>query len=126
MLNDLAKECYQNAVTKGFHDDGEPPVAEQVALMHSELSELLEADRKGKWLGFQSEHVINHVNSIHDDLKFQTAYRIDVKGNAEEEIADLLIRAFHFAGIHKINLDAHVKAKLRFNKLREHKHGKKY
>lgn len=124
-LNQLAKECYQNALDKGFYEH-EPSVAERIALMHSELSEKLEAGRHGKWGMTDESYRIFIVNRIGNDESFKEYYTKLIKGTGEEEVADLLIRAFDFAGSRGIDLDAHVKAKMRFNSLREFKHGKKY
>lgn len=124
MLNDLAKQCYDNAVAKGFYEH-EPTTAERIALCHSELSEWLEADRLGrKCEGI----VVERLSQMHDqqDQIFQGFYRAFVKGNIEEELADIIIRVLDFCGSKNIDIDAHVKAKMRFNSLREYKHGKKY
>lgn len=51
-LNNLAKQIFDNAVSKGFYDDGKANnIGERIALIHSEVSEALEADRIGKHLG---------------------------------------------------------------------------
>ncbi len=42
----MQKEVYRNTVEKGFWESNRS-VAEAIALIHSELSEALEADRKG-------------------------------------------------------------------------------
>lgn len=47
MLNDLARQIYDNAVTHGFWEGGRN-FGEMIALMHSELSEALEEHRSGK------------------------------------------------------------------------------
>ena len=46
-LNDYAKECHENAVAKGFWGT-DRNFGEMIALMHSELSEALEAHRAGE------------------------------------------------------------------------------
>lgn len=49
MINQLAQDVYKNAKEKGFYDDGKANnIGERIALIHSELSEALEADRKNK------------------------------------------------------------------------------
>ena len=122
MLNELAAEIHQNNVDKGFwgvemtldREDG--PVqgewlkslrsaytSQRIALMHSELSEALEADRK----------------DLMDD-KLPQFKGLDV------EIVDCLIRALDFLGHRKVDIDEILQAKLEYNKSRPHKHGKAY
>jgi NTP pyrophosphatase (non-canonical NTP hydrolase) len=77
--------------------------AEKIALMHSELSEALEADRK--------------------DLESD---KIPGFSGVEEELADLMIRVFDFAGHHNLRLGEAVVTKMRMNLQRPFRHGKKY
>ena len=77
---------------------------EKVALMHSELSELLEADRNGV---------------EHDD-------KIPEFTGIEAELADLFIRGLDFAGHHKLRLAEAIVAKMHVNIERPFKHGKAY
>ena len=50
MINELAKQIYENAVSKGFYDDGKATnIGERLCLIHSEVSEALEADRKKRY-----------------------------------------------------------------------------
>lgn len=47
-FKDLAKQIHALAKAKGFYQDGaNTNIGERVALIHSEVSEILEAHRKG-------------------------------------------------------------------------------
>lgn len=86
---------------QGFWDSEN--TGEKIALMHSELSEALEADRKK----LTSDHIP------------------DFDG-IEEELADCMIRIFDFAGHHELRLAEAFSAKLEYNLTRPYRHGKGY
>lgn len=101
-LNELSKEIMDINTEKGFND--EPlHTGLAIALMHSELSEALEADRK---------------DLMDDKLPHRTG--------VEVEIADLIIRALHFSARKGFDIQGAVREKLEYNKTRPYKHGKKY
>lgn len=115
-VDELIYICHRRAKERGWWTDletGEPKernFGELIALVHSELSETLEAHRKD----LPSDH-------------------IDATGVAEE-LADALIRIFDMAGGFNIDLGDAMAKKLAFNREREdHKresrlaeNGKKY
>ena len=76
---------------------------EKIALMHSELSEALEADRKN----LDAEHIPGFTG-------------------VEEELADVIIRILDFAGHHNLRLGEALSAKITYNLTRPFKHGKAY
>lgn len=123
MINELAKEVHQNAKNHGFFDS-EKNIGEMLALIHSEVSEALECDRKDKYFKKLQLPLINYEQL--PDLTFQVQFANDVKDTFEDELADIMIRVMDLAAFKGVNLEAHIKAKMRFNSLREHKHGKKY
>ena len=99
-LQDLIDDVHYNAKTKGFWE-GERNVGEAIALMHSELSEALEAARAG--------------------------YPVDQKipfDNFTVELADCVIRIFDLAGGMELPLVDALLAKHEYNQTRPHKHGK--
>jgi len=130
MINKLAKEVLENANNKGFNTEKlDTPL--KLCLIHSEVSEALEADRKGKYsqvseivLGGLSDKNYGHL--YFDDSDFKLGFTVLVKDTFEDELADVMIRVMELAALKSIDLERHIKAKMRYNSLREHKHGKKY
>lgn len=121
MINELAKEIHENAKSKGFYDE-KKNIGEMLCLIHSEVSECLEADRKGKYTGFNPKV----INNIADNDEFEFNFKRSIKDSFEDELADIIIRVMDLAGYKNIDLEEHIKVKMRFNSLREYKHGKKY
>lgn len=120
-INETAQAAYKNAVSKGFYDSP-PSIAERIALIHSEASEALEADRKGHYCDAN----MNVVNGWIGDEDFKEYFTENVKSSFEDELADIMILVMDLAAWKGIDLEAHIAAKMRYNSLREHKHGKKY
>ena len=123
MINELAKEVHQNAKNKGFFDS-EKNIGEMLCLIHSEVSEALEADRKDIFMPIENR--IEWVNELKKDSEFKDDFTQLVKDTFEDELADIMIGVMDLAAFKGVNLEEHIKAKMRFNSLREHKHGKKY
>lgn len=121
-INELSKAAYENAVSKGFYENP-LSIAERLCLIHSEVSEALEADRKGH---FSNVANLSVLIDIEDNEKFKIAFSNDCKSSFEDELADVVIRVFDLAASMNIDLENHIIAKMRYNSLRPHKHEKKY
>lgn len=102
-FDDVSDAIHQNAVDHGWWDS-ERSVGEIIALMHSELSECLEAFRKDNP---RDEHCPDF-------------------SSAEVELADLFIRGMDFARKWRMDLPGAILAKHEYNKTREYRHGKKF
>ena len=94
MINQLVQEAHKTAVEKGWWDKPRQPL-ECIALIHCELSEAVEAYRKG-----DEKHMV-------------------------EEFADVLIRIFDLCGHNNLDLEQAVTRKMEFNKTRSYRHGGK-
>ena len=123
-LNELAQVIHQNAKDKGFFEK-EKNIGEMLCLIHSEVSEALEADRKGMYADLP-ENTLDALIDFFNKETFQSEYKELVKGTFEEEMADIVIRVMDLCAFKGIDLESHIKAKMRYNALREYKHGKKY
>ena len=118
-MNRLSREIHENNKAKGFYDEGKN-IGEILALIHSEVSEALEAHRSGNVLRKCPDV------DVESDEEFKTLFEAHVKDSFNDELADVIIRVLDLAGYLEIDIESHVKAKVRYNTLRPRKHGKKY
>ncbi len=123
-LNELAKEVYRRNIEKGFYEK-EKNIGEMIALMHSELSEALEADRKGRYANADNE-TWSVLAGSPDESSFSDLFVDTVKDTFEDEMADLFIRLMDICGYLGIDIEHHIEAKMRYNLSRVKYHGKKY
>jgi hypothetical protein len=93
----------ENALKKGFWSDN-PTVGDKIALMHQELSELLETYRSDS----------------------KPSAKIPDFSEAEEEVADLIIRAADFGYHYSLRIAEAIVAKHAYNTGRPYKHGKNF
>lgn len=110
-VDGLALKCYQNAKNKGFHE-GETigvvsleRLAIFIANLHGECSELWEAARKGKLM--------------------EPCDKDPSLCNLEEELADIIIRAFDTAKSYGVNIGEAILKKHKYNQSRPFMHGKR-
>ena len=146
-LNKLAKKIHKANVEKGFYEDSECLEAvikshapellhvfnsmlmgQRIALIQSEASEMLEADRHGKRFEILERYPDEWKENLLStgDENFKEVFKDVVKDTLEDELADTIIRCLDTAGANGIDIDFHVKAKLRYNSLRPKKHGKEF
>lgn len=126
-LNKLSKEIHQRNIEKGFWDDKDNPkkMAANLALVHSEVSEALECDRKNKYM-VEPAFLTPRIGMLEGDTIFAVQYNEDIKGTFEEEMADIIIRVLDLCAYKNVDIESHIKLKMRYNALRPHKHGKNY
>jgi NTP pyrophosphatase (non-canonical NTP hydrolase) len=94
VINNYCQRSYEIAKSKGWHEK-KRETGTLLALIHSEVSEALEADRKGDTENFA------------------------------EELADVCIRIFDLCGSRSIDLGKAIEEKMLKNEGREYKHGGK-
>lgn len=129
-FNGVSEMIHEANVQKGFCD-GMVEVGTSLMLVVSELAEALEADRNDRYAdkeGFirDMEAPVSEHEAATPSERFQHYFERYIKDTFEDEIADAVIRLFHIAGVHHIDLNFHISNKLKYNSMREPKHGKKY
>jgi len=127
-LTELSKIVYEANKEKGFHDK-ERSFAETCMLIVSEISEAVEADRKGNDLNneLDKELVDVEFDSYKSGENLDVQFFEDrIKDTVEDELADALIRILDEAGRRGMDIEAHVMLKLAYNKTRPRLHGKKF
>ena len=95
--------AYQIARDHGWHDE-ERSDGEILALIHSEVSEALQALREGN----PPDKYCPEFSSL------------------EVELADVIIRIMDYAGSRDLDIAGAILAKMEFNKNRPYKHGKAF
>jgi NTP pyrophosphatase (non-canonical NTP hydrolase) len=110
-LAEMREQVYKWTVAKGWADDGRT-FGDEVALMHSEASEALEAYRQ--W-GFQ-DTTIGGV-SIAGEVQLPKPEGVG------SELADLLIRLLDTCARHDIDLEYEFNRKMEYNGSRPFRHG---
>lgn len=123
-INETAQAVHENAKSKGFFDEPKN-IGEMLCLIHSEVSEALECDRKDKYAR-TSSYEWDLIEGSPNDNDFKELFEDNIKDTFEDKLADIMIRVMDLAAFKEIDLESHISAKMRYNSLRPHKHGKKY
>lgn len=135
-LNDLRDESYMIARDKGWHDrEIARSTGDILALIHSEISEILEDVRDG-----HSETEIFYTKKVKVDY-FDPATQKYTSGTMEvrclpgdkdakpcgipSEVADVLIRLLDYCGSRGIDIQKAYEVKTAYNRTRPWRHGGK-
>ena len=102
-LNALRDECYKIACEHGWHDE---QLSERhfLCLVITELSEAVEADRKGRH---------SRANEFHKPPTDITGFEHYIKDTVEDELADAAIRILDLAGLQDCDIGEAVTVRLK-------------
>ena len=121
-IPEIIKQAHENAVEKGFYDDGAKNIGELLMLVVSELGEALESHRKH---GIIYKNLDN-IETLQDKDEFILHFERHLKNSFQDELADAVIRICDMCGYLNIDLEKHIELKMKYNSTREYKHGKRY
>jgi NTP pyrophosphatase (non-canonical NTP hydrolase) len=108
-IKEMQEAAYAMADSKGWHSQPRT-FGDQIALLHSELSEALEAFRQN-----------NPERIWYECIEGKTPKPEGVP----IELADVVIRLGDLCGQHGIDLQEAVRIKMQYNATRSHRHGGK-
>lgn len=95
--------------------------AQRIALIQSEVSEALEADRKNRHANVSSMEAAIELRGFRSD-----DFEKYIKDSVEDELADTIIRLLDLCGAMGIDIAQHVEWKQSYNSTRPTLHGKEY
>lgn len=126
VLRGMARKCYEQSESKGFHEE-DRGLPEEIALIHSEVSEWLEEYRDGH--GPEEHYYRNPEDKTQTRSYFQNFMELGTPWKPEgqaAEAADIIIRIMDACGNpnRPIDIARAVFEKFQYNKTRPHKHGK--
>lgn len=105
-LNRLAKEIFEANKIKGFHDK-DTSNETLLMLVITELSEAVDADRKGRRFSLE-EYELQTMTECQGWLtkeeKFKNVFQRVVKDTVEDELADAAIRLLDLAGLRELHI----------------------
>ena len=103
-VKEWVERAYNNAVKHGWHEE-KKPTAHWIMMISTEVTEAVQADRKGRWMDDLDKSGLDCViaNDHHGGL-VEKFYGEHIEGTVESELADICIRLFDFMGLMKAKI----------------------
>lgn len=127
-LQKISDEIMDNNTRLGWEPDKKRTFGDEIALLHSEVSEAFEAFRDNGFADTTGpeEHYLGCEKVMFDPKKDCTCFMPPPKPEGVgSEFADIFIRLLHYSAVHDIDLIAETRRKMEYNKTREYRHGGK-
>lgn len=102
-LNELKTEAFSIAKANGWHDIDYPD-SHWLMLVITEISEAIEADRKGKHVDKKTASSFVTMMKEQGDELFKIMFENTIKDTFEDECADICIRLLDLAGLRNIDV----------------------
>lgn len=128
-LNDLAKQFHQFQIDAGFTDSS---ITQRLMLVHSEISEAFEAFRKNRYAfsKYKNDKFKNDLKRLlipeeGEEAHWKFLFEESIKDSFEDELADSIIRLLGICAENNVDIEKHIKLKMKYNELRGFKYGGK-
>jgi NTP pyrophosphatase (non-canonical NTP hydrolase) len=118
-LQEMQAEVSKQNNAHGWRDDHRS-FGDGIALLHSEVSEALEAYRD--WNTYDMTNTVGNKRALRDP---ETLAMVPKPEGVGSEFADILIRLLDECDRQHIDLEAEYERKMRYNELRPYRHGGK-
>lgn len=102
-LNELRDRAYKTACEHGFHEE-ELSDKHCLMLVITELSEAVEADRKGNYAYRKISSTSRYTSFPTSENRFKNEFNAFIKDTVEDELADTAIRLLDLAGLRGIEI----------------------
>lgn len=123
-LEIMKREVYNLNTDHGWYDD-ERSMGDDIALLHSEVSEILENYRE-VGTQYRTREVVHLKDCPNTDyLVTADCFCLGKPDDVAAEAADVFIRLLDFAKRYDIDLEHEYERKMAYNRTRPYKHGGK-
>lgn len=119
-IKDLVTEATETAASKGWHNNP-VHIPESLCLIHSEVSEALEAHR----VGLDTTVLRLQCDCYPEPPHYICGCTTYKPEGLPSELADVVIRVAHLCGRLGIDLEKELRIKMDYNKTRSYRHGGK-
>lgn len=125
LFNDMMAEVAAWCHLKGWEPDPDRTFGDEIALLHSEASEALEAYRDWKFGRMETGYAdCSQTQEAPATYSVIGDYTPGMKPEGvPSEFADILIRLLHYSFTHGIDLFAEYRSKMSYNQTRAWRHG---
>lgn len=115
----LQKEALKIAIKNGFYNS---PVIfiDELLEIKKEIYEAMDAVKKSRFFYKpKNRNTISNLISLNSEFD-KIYFESEMKDTYQDELADIIIRTMSLAAATGVDIEFHIKAKMKYNKIREY------